>query len=86
MGKIVRNTNGYSLFFVRPGMGRDAHRSAMRLMEMREVKEVLITEGECGFVVKTDPISDNIVRLGKLITRIVGGDASIATCHCQYRK
>jgi len=85
MQRFIKNTRGDSLFFVMPGKGSDVHRSAKRLMGVDKIREVLITEGSCGFVVRAGP---NIERqcLSKEISRIVGGSSRFATCYYQYRK
>jgi len=85
MQRIVKNTRGDSLFFVMPGTGSDAHKSAKRLMGMNKIREVLITEGSCGFVVRAG-LNIEQQCLSREISRIVGGSSMIATCHYQYRK
>ncbi|MHB1830581.1 MAG: hypothetical protein ACYCO0_04265 [Candidatus Micrarchaeaceae archaeon] len=86
MGKTVGNAKICNIFFVKPDSGCNVLQAAKKLIGVREIKEVIITDGECGFVVKTDPIIDNIDRLGKVITRIVGGSNIMAMGHYQYRK
>ena len=52
MQRFVKNASGYSLFFVMPGKRNDVHESAKKLIGVERIKEVLITEGDCGFVVR----------------------------------
>ncbi len=85
MQRIVKNTRRDSLFFVMPGKGSDVHRSAKRLIGVRKIREVLITEGSYGFVVRADPSVEQQC-LSREISRIVGGSSRMAMCHYQYRK
>ena len=41
------------LFFIKPRENTDAHSYAEKLALMSNVQEVMVTEGECGFIVKT---------------------------------
>ncbi len=75
-------SHGYHYFFVRPGRNGNVHKAAARLMGIRRVKEVAITEGDYGFVVKAHESDDpGIIRE---ITRAVGGSSRKAVCHCRY--
>lgn len=85
MQRIVKNTRMDNLFFVMPGQGSNVHKSAKRLIGMSKIREVLITEGACGFVVRTVPSTER-EDLSKEISRIVGGRSMVAVCHYQYRK
>ena len=87
MNKRIRKGVEYSLYLVKPREKEDANRIAEKLMELESVEEVLLTEGECGFIVKArfvdgrkpsdveDYISKNI---SSRYSRVVG--------HCEYRK
>ena len=87
-GRIRKDSRSYHYFFVMPASGRktDVHRTAMALMGISMVREVTITEGVCGFIVRTDPLYEGDAQLNKEITRIVGGNARSAICHCKYVK
>lgn len=50
--RIRRNGQQYSLFFIKPKERTDAHKRAESLARMANVTEVMVTEGECGFIVK----------------------------------
>ncbi len=50
--RIRRDGRHYSLFFIRPKARTNAHRYAERLAQIKDVAEVMVTEGECGFIVK----------------------------------
>ena len=85
VGKEIRRVSrGYHYFFVKPGRNVDAHKAAEKLMTIEKVKEVSITEGRYGFVVKADEEHDDTdATLGK-IGGVVGGNAVKVVCHCQY--
>ncbi len=42
----------YDLFFIKPKHKANAHAYAEKLALIKGVAEVLVTEGECGFIVK----------------------------------
>ena len=87
-GKIRRDSRSYHYFFVMPATDRkaDVHKAAKSLMSIREVKEVAITEGDYGFIVRTDPLYDDEALLNKEITKVVGGSTRSVLCHCKYLK
>ena len=82
-GKIRRVSHGYHYFLVRPATACDVHRSAKRMMGIERICEVLVTEGEYGFVVKaraTHGAHYTAARIG----RVVGGGVSAVTGHYMY--
>ncbi len=84
-GKIKRISYGCHYFFVKPGKNGDVHRYARRLIDLKEVHEVLVTEGEYGFVIRAReryPEEDMM----KKINTLVKGDSSGVVCHCRYTK
>ena len=79
---IRRVSHGYHYFFVRPRRSGNVHKAAARLMGIRKVKEVAVTEGDYGFVVKAhESEGDGVVRE---IAKAVGGSSRKAVCHCRY--
>ncbi len=80
---IRRVSHGYHYFFVRPGKGGNLHKAAARLMGIRKVKEVAITEGDYGFIVKADGLEGE-KEVAMEITKAVGGNSKKAVCHCRY--
>ena len=83
-GIALSNSAG-SLFFVMPAKCSDVHKSAKKLIAIGKIKEVMITEGSCGFVVRTEAEAES-GRIGKEISKVVGGISRIAVCHYSYRK
>ena len=82
---IAASSGAGSLFFVMPAKCADVHKSARKLMAIGKIKEVMITEGSYGFVVHTEADAES-GRIGKEISRVVGGVSRIAVCHYRYRK
>jgi DNA-binding Lrp family transcriptional regulator len=82
--RIRRNGQHYSLFFIRPKVRTDVHRYAERLASMEDVAEVMVTTGECGFIVKTKG-SDMEQRTGK-DPFIAKNSYKKITCYYQYRR
>ncbi len=86
-GRNIRKvSHGCHYFFVRPGRKANVHKAAARLIGIRKVKEVAITEGDYGFVVKTNDLQDGESRFVKEIAKAVGGSSRKAVCHCSYIK
>ena len=79
-------SRGYHYFFVRPGRNSDIRRSVEKLMTIEPVREVSITEGEYGFVVKTNEIHSGEKEVLNRIRMAVNGTLKKAVCHCQYFK
>ncbi len=55
-GTRVRHGNGrqrqYAFYIIEPRENFNADRFAKRLMAFKRVREVYVTEGDCGFIVK----------------------------------
>jgi DNA-binding Lrp family transcriptional regulator len=87
MNKNRRKGVMYSLYFVRPKENADASRIAEQLMELKSVKEVLLTEGDCGFIVKarfTD--GKEPTEVADYILKNVSSRYGRAISHYEYRK
>ncbi len=84
--KNERDSSGLcGFFFVKPREG-NAKRFAKKLLDMEGVKEVMLTTGEYGFVVKTRMKDENAHQtMAKAIAKNVG-DCSIAVSHVNYRR
>ena len=66
-------SHGYHYFFVRPGRNKDLHAAARKLMGIRKVREVEITEGDYGFVIRAHDVRDGDKAMVKEIAKAVGG-------------
>jgi hypothetical protein len=85
VGREIRKVSrGYHYFFVKPRANANVHRTVEKLMKIGDVKEVAITEGEYGFVVKAQESHDEEQKTLGRISKAVGGTAVKAVCHCQY--
>lgn len=80
--EIRRSANAVEFYFIEPGIGANADDIAMRLIRLSCVKEVHITEGACGFVVKAK--QRNAGELAAKISKQM--KIQIATSHCRYTK
>ena len=87
MGKKIRSCSGsYDYLFVKPGGNGDVHSTARKLMDIDMVREVAITEGEYGFVLKVKRAFGRQENIGKKITRVTRGSSEKVACYCQYIK
>jgi hypothetical protein len=81
---IRKVSRGYHYFFVKPGRNGNLHKAAAKLMGIRNVEEVAITEGDYGFVVKAHGVQEGDKAVVREIARAVGGSSRKAVCHCRY--
>ena len=73
----------YDLFFIKPKHKANAHAYAEKLALIKGVAEVLVTEGECGFIVKAR--NTNTEKGEKIV--ILGRDSyKQITSYYQYLK
>ena len=82
--EIRRVSRGYHYFFVKPRQNESIECAVERLMKIEDVKEVSVTEGEYGFIVKA---AESDIKKGKVLERIskaVGGRPAKAVCYCSY--
>lgn len=79
--KIKRSENAIEFYFIEPDANANAHETAMRLMRLSCVKEVHITDGACGFVVKAEQRNAE-----ELAAKTKQMKVRIATSHCRYTK
>ena len=84
--KNIAVSAGFDYFFVKPTKRANVHASARRLMNIKEVMEVAITEGDYGFVIKAEQAADELHDLNKKIAKAVGGSSTKAVCYCRYGK
>ena len=84
-GKSALGNGKGSLFLVMPSKCSDVHKSAKKLMAIGRIREVMVTEGSYGFVVRADA-GVECRKMGREIARVVGGMSRIAVCHYSYRK
>ncbi len=77
MGNIKRTAAKYELYLVKPQEKKDAHAFAERLAALESVDEVVLTEGEYGYLVK---VRDSDKSFSKAF-----GEHDRLQCHCIYK-
>ena len=84
----MRIGNGaYKFYFVEPRENADANRFAERLMSVKEVEEVFVTDGDYGFVVKARaPDGKKMGGADGCLSKMLGSGFGKATSHYQYKK
>ena len=70
----------FSMFFLRPKKSLDVHAVARKLVSTKGVREVLITEGEYGFIVKASEDCHD-----RIFSAVSDGYRKV-TCHYKYRR
>ncbi len=78
--------NFYRIYIVRPPGNSDTGLFAEQLMGIDNVEEVLVTDGDCGFVVKARFCGSEPDRVLKYISEKVGGNFGSATSHYHYKR
>ena len=85
--RIRSNGGNYKYFFIKPAVKENVYKTAKKLIGLGRIREVAITEGDYGFVVKATPLNENQRDpLIRKIIEIVGGSSGDAICLCQYSK
>ncbi len=85
--KAIGNSASFGYFFVKPSVKGNVHKAARKLMDIKGIREVSITEGDYGFVVKADFLYDRDNNfLCREIVKAVGGTSKKALCYCHYNK
>ncbi len=78
---------GCSFFFVRPGPNSNVRLVAQRLASLHHVKEVHITEGEYGFIVKSALLDyKKQHELGRRIEKDAKGTSKLLVSHCEFSR
>ena len=68
--KIRKISRGYRYFFVKPRQNSDANKIAEMLMRIENVRDVSVTEGEYGFVVRASGATDDATVRGGIGNKI----------------
>ena len=81
MDRIVkRNSKGCKIYLVKPGNGKNAHEFAERLASFANVEEVMLTEGDFGYIVKAAEDPNENAGLRKAM-----GRPKEYSCYCSYK-
>ncbi len=82
-----RSGKGYRLYFANPQSGTPACKTAERLIKIDGVSEVMVTEGEYGFIVKAEARPDPQGRkVYNAIQSCVKSTPRQVTTHFKYVK
>lgn len=85
--KTTTGSGGFDYFLVKPSVKENVHKTAKKLINIKGVREVSITEGDYGFIVKADFFAERDSNfLHKEILKAVGGTSKKALCYCQYKR
>ena len=81
--KYDDNRCGY--FLIKPKIGRNVKHVAKKLVGLKNVREVVVTEGEYGFIVRASVCPERkLMELKGRIAKAVGGYSRIAVCYSEY--
>lgn len=77
----------HKFYFVRPRQNADAGEIAEKLLGLRPVDQVYVTEGDCGFIVRAR-VTDGREPKGvaDYIAKNVGGRYGRVVSHLEYSK
>ncbi len=73
-------------YFVKPPEDSDADHFAERLMGIKNVEEVFITDGDYGFVVRTKAQGSRSDSTYDYLTKVIGCSFCRVTSHYQYKR
>jgi|GEM_PF-3494952 hypothetical protein len=73
-------------YLIEPKENSNADLFAERLMAIREVEEVFVTEGDYGFVVKTKSVGKEPDGAFNYLSKRFGGSFGKVTSYYRYRK
>lgn len=77
----------HKIFFVRPRQNADAGELAERLIKLKPVEEVFLTDGDYGFVVKARFFKGEEPKdVTRFITRNIDSKYGAVISHYQYKK
>ena len=77
----------YKFYFVQPPINVDANRVAERLIGIKNVEEVFVTDGDYGFIVKTRFFEgEEPYDAYNYISKKLGSNFGKVTSYYQYRK
>lgn len=87
-GSAKRLSKGfYRFYFVEPPEGADADRLAERLMGIKDVEEVFVTDGDYGYVVKARSLEGKEPDdTDRHLIKCIGGNFCKAVSYYQYKK
>ena len=87
MSGKIRKDSMHKFYFIKPKPNANAEELALRLVELKHVDGVFLTEGEYGFIVKARVSGiDGSENVADYISKNVGSRYGEVTSHFEYRK
>lgn len=87
MSGRVRRTAMHKFYFIKPRSNADAGKLAEKLIELKPVEQVFLTEGDCGFIVKARLMNDKEPKdVVRYISKMIGSSYGKVVSHYEYRK
>ena len=87
--KIRRTKSGivHKFYFVRPKENANAGELAEKLLGLRSVEEVFVTDGDCGFIVKARLTNNREPKeVAAYISKNIGSRYGRVMSYLEYRK
>ncbi len=81
----ISRCNGYSLFFIEPKTFGNTDYIANELITLNSVKEVAVTSGKYGFLVKCEPYHKKEKEIMQHIKKKIGSVSKLE-CHYSYTR
>jgi DNA-binding Lrp family transcriptional regulator len=77
----------HRFYFIKPKPNSNADEVAEKLISLKQVESVFLTEGDCGFIVKARITKDKEPKgILKYILGNVGNRYGRVVSYCEYRK
>jgi len=87
MSGKIRRTAMHKFYFIKPKPNTNAEELALKLIELKHVDGVFLTEGEYGFIVKARVSGiDGNANIAEYISKTVGSRYGEVTSYFEYRK
>ncbi|MDE1823673.1 MAG: hypothetical protein KGI00_04520 [Candidatus Micrarchaeota archaeon] len=81
----VKKANRYRFFFIKPTVNSNINDVVEKLLRLRNIIEVLISEDDYGIIVRACQ-TEGDDSIHDYISKNFGGRFSEAVCHYKYRK
>lgn len=87
MNGNVRRDAMHRFYFIKPRPNANAEELAKKLIELKSVEQVFLTEGDCGFIIKARFLNDSEPKdVVEYISKRVGSEYGKVISHCEYVK
>ncbi len=82
----IMRVKPHKFFFIKPIPNTDAKSLSKRLIGMKNIEEVDITEGDYGYIVKANYTGDNDDSIGEYIAKSMKSKYGVALSYYNLRK